>query len=140
MADGLAPRIGAWVSVLAVLYLVIPHILFWSTGTLADGNHVAQDFHATGMSLSAMERVMGMVIAGLPVLFVSLSLLYLIRFFQGLDGTWGLPEGSSRSSGDAFSSSWVHTPSGSPSPTDPRPERWNPRRVLWNGVDPVMGV
>jgi len=96
MADRLGPRIGAWVSVLAVLYLVIPHILFWSTGTLADGNHVAQDFHATGMSLSAMERAMGMVIAGLPVLFLSLSLFHLIRFFQGLDGTSRLHGGSSR--------------------------------------------
>ena len=101
---------------------------------------MAQDFHATGMSLSAMERAMGMVIAGLPVLFHSLSLFHLIRFFRGLDGTSRLHEGSRRSSWDAFSSSWVHITSGSPAPTGPRPGRWTPRRVLWNGVDPVMGV
>lgn len=96
MADRLVPRIGAWVSVLAILYLVIPHVLFWSTGTLANGNHVAQDFHEAGMSLSAPDRAVGMVIAGLPVLFLALSLFHLIRFFQGLVGTSGLPERSVR--------------------------------------------
>jgi pilus assembly protein TadC len=74
-------NLGIVLCMVTIVALILNHSIFWLSGELSDGNHIAQDFYEAGLSLQLTERIIGFVIAGIPVGFFAMSLAMLAAYF-----------------------------------------------------------
>lgn len=66
---------------ITIATLILNHSIFWFSSELSEGNHIAQDFLEAGLSLQPTERIIGFIIAGIPVGLFALSLIKLATYF-----------------------------------------------------------
>jgi len=74
-------NLGFVLCLITIVTLILNHSIFWFSGELSDGNHIAQDFYEASLSLQLTERIIGFIIAGIPVGFFAMSLTKLSIYF-----------------------------------------------------------
>ncbi|MGF1671719.1 MAG: hypothetical protein ACFCU6_14840 [Balneolaceae bacterium] len=87
-------NVGIVLCLITIVVLILNHSIFWFSGELSDGNHIAQDFHQAGLSLQLTERIIGFIIAGIPVGFFAMSLEKMALFFYNQPSLTLLKESS----------------------------------------------
>lgn len=75
-------KLGGFLCLAIMLYIIASHVGFWVFAELSDGGHVSGDFHEAGVILQLPERVTGFLIAGIYIVLFSISLYKLMLFFR----------------------------------------------------------